>query len=117
MVHLNSLPDFLFVDDAAGAAHSAKDLQQLMTRFSEACRDFGLTSRLKKTQVMGQDVDSPPSISISDHELDDVQDFVFLGFTISDSLSLSRHGAQQAHRQSSYDHVQTDNESMKPTAS
>ena len=37
---------------------------------------------------MGQDVDSPPSISISDHELDGVHDFVYLGSTISDSLAL-----------------------------
>ena len=58
-----------------------------MTRFSKACRDSRLTI-LKKTQVMGQDVDSPPSISISDHELDGVHDFVYLGSTISDSLAL-----------------------------
>ena len=37
---------------------------------------------------MGHDVDSPPSISISDHELVVVHDFVYLGSTISDSLSL-----------------------------
>ena len=43
---------------------------------------------LKETEVMGQDVDSPPSISISDHELDVIHNFVYLGFTISDSLSL-----------------------------
>ena len=36
---------------------------------------------------MGQDVDSPPSISISDYELDAVNDFVYLGSTISDSLA------------------------------
>ena len=58
-----------------------------MTRFSKACRDSRLTI-LKKIQVMGQDVDSPPSISISDHELDGVHDFVYLGSTISDSLAL-----------------------------
>ena len=37
---------------------------------------------------MGQDVDSLPSISISDYELDAVCDFVYLGSTISDSLAL-----------------------------
>ena len=60
-----------------------------MTRFSEDCRDFGLTISPKKTQVMGQDVDSPSSISISGHELDVVHDFVYLGSTIFDSLSLN----------------------------
>ena len=88
-VQLKCLRDFLFADDAAITAHSVDDLQQLMTRFSEACRDFGLTISLKKTQVMGQDVDSPPTISISDHELEVVHDFVYLGSTISDSLSLN----------------------------
>ena len=75
--------DFFFADDAAVTAHSAEDLQQLMTRFSKAYQDFGLTISLKKTQVMRQDVDSPPSISISSNELD-----VYLGSTISDSLAL-----------------------------
>ena len=40
-------------------------------------------------EVMGQDVDSPPSISISDYELDGVHDFLYLGSTISDSLALN----------------------------
>ncbi|KAL8621446.1 hypothetical protein ACOMHN_048245 [Nucella lapillus] len=84
-VQLRCLCDFLFADDAA---HSAEDLQQLMTHFSNACQDFGLSISLKKTQVMGQDVDSPPAISINDHELDVIHDFVYLGSTISDSLSL-----------------------------
>ena len=80
--------DFLSADDAVVAAHSAEDLQQLMNRFRKACQDFGLTISLKKTQVMGQTVDSPPSITISTQELEVVHDFVYLGSTISDSLSL-----------------------------
>ena len=58
-----------------------------MTHFSKASRDFRLTI-LKKTQVMGQDMDSPASISISDQELDGVHDFVYLGSTISYSFAL-----------------------------
>ena len=87
-VQLKCPCDFLCADDAAVTAHSSEDLQQLMTLFSKACRDFGLTISLKKTQVMGQDVDSPPSISISDHELGVVHNFVHLGSTISDSFAL-----------------------------
>ena len=41
-----------------------------------------------KTQVMGQGVDSPPSITISTQELEVVHDSVYLGSTISDTLSL-----------------------------
>ena len=80
--------DFLFADDAALVAHSAEELQQLMNCFSKACQDFGLTISLKKTQVMGQGVDSPPSITISTQEVEVVHDFVYLSSTISDTLSL-----------------------------
>ena len=87
-VQLRCLRDFLFADDAAVTAHSAEDLQQLLTRFSDACQDFRLTISLKKTQVMGQDTDSAPAISINDHELDVTHDFVYLGSAIPDTLSL-----------------------------
>ena len=87
-VQLRCLRDFLFADDAAVTARSAEELQQLMTRFSDACQDFVLTISLKKTQVMGQDTDSPPAISINDHELYVIHDFVYLGSAVSDTLSL-----------------------------
>ena len=60
-VQLRCLSDFLFVDDAAVTAYSAEDPQQLMTRFSDACQDFGLTISLKKTQAMGQELTLPQS--------------------------------------------------------
>ena len=59
-----------------------------MKRFSKACQNFGLTISLKKTQVMGQGVDSPPSVTISTQELEVVHDFVYLSSTISDTFSL-----------------------------
>ena len=73
---LKLLRDFLFADDAAVIAYSSEELQQLMRHFSEACKHFGLTINLKKTQVMGQGV---PEV---------VHDFVYLGSRISDTLSL-----------------------------
>ncbi|XP_069179080.1 uncharacterized protein [Procambarus clarkii] len=87
-VRLRCLRDFLFADDAAVTTHSAEVLQRLMTRFSEACQAFGLIISLKKTQVMGQGMDSPPDISISNCKLEVVHDFVCLDSTIYDSLSL-----------------------------
>ena len=78
-----------------------------MTRPNDACQDFGLNISLKKTQVMGQDTDSPPAISINDHELDVTHDFVYLGSAISDTLSLD------AELNRSYHHDQTDKESME----
>ena len=80
--------DMLFVDDAAVATHTQEELQSLMDCFSLACRDFGLTISLKKTNVLGQDTEAPPVISIDDYELDAVCQFTYLGSTITDNLSL-----------------------------
>ena len=85
---LKLLRDFLFADDAAVVAHSAEELKQLMSRFSEACKNFGLTISLKKAQVMGEGISDPPKITISNDQLEVVHDFVYLGSTISDTLSL-----------------------------
>ena len=83
-VQMKGPHDLLFTDDAPITTHSAENLQQqLMNRFSKACQDFGLTISLKKTQVMAQDVDSPPNITILEHELEVVDDFVYLVSTIS----------------------------------
>ena len=59
-----------------------------MDRLSQACKDFGLTISLKKANVMGQDVDTPPVITIDNYKLDVVHQFTYLGSTISDNLSL-----------------------------
>ena len=58
--------DMLFADDAAVATHTQSELQTLMDHFSQACRDFGLTISLKKTNdVLGQATQKPPAIAIS----------------------------------------------------
>ena len=59
-----------------------------MDCFSQDCKDFGLTISLKKTNVLGQDTEAPPVITIDDHELDAVCQFTYLGSTITDNLSL-----------------------------
>ena len=61
--------DMLFADDAAVATHTKEELQSLMDCFSQACKDFGLTISLKKTNVLGQDTEAPPVITIDDYEL------------------------------------------------
>ena len=50
-----------------------------MDRFSHACHDFGLTISLKKTNVLGQDVDTPPVIIIVNYQLEVVHEFTYLG--------------------------------------
>ncbi len=80
--------DMLFADDAAVATHTQRELQTLMDHFSQACKDFGLTISLKKTNVLGQGTEAPPTITIDDYELDAVHQFTYLGSTITDNLSL-----------------------------
>ena len=80
--------DMLFADDAAVVAHTQEELQSLMDCFSYACKDFGLTISLKKMNVLGQDRDTPPVITIDDYELDADCQFTYLGSTITDNLSL-----------------------------
>ena len=81
--------DMLFADDAAVTTHTQQELQALIDRFSQACKDFGLTISLKKTNVLGQDTNELPAITIDDHELDVVEHFTYLGSTITDNLSLN----------------------------
>ena len=80
--------DMLFADDAAVVTHTQQELQLLMDRVSVACKDFGLTISLKKTNILDQDTPAPPIISIDDCELDVVHKFTYLGSTITDNLSL-----------------------------
>ena len=54
-VRKDLIRDMMFADDAAVATHTQEELQSLMDCFSQACKDFGLTISLKKTNVLGQD--------------------------------------------------------------
>ena len=87
-VHEALIRDMLFADDAAVATHTQHDLQLLMDHFSQACRDFGLTISLKKTNVLGQGTETPPAITIDEYKLDVVDQFTYLGSTITNNLSL-----------------------------
>ena len=70
--------DLLFSDDAAVTTHTQQELQALMDRFSQACKDFGLTISLKNTNILGQDTMELPAITIDDYELDVVEQFTYL---------------------------------------
>ena len=80
----------LFADDAAVAAHTQSELQTLMDRFAQACTDFGLTISLKKTNILVQGTAETPCITINNYELDVVNEFTYLGSTISNNLSLAK---------------------------
>ena len=57
-----------------------------MDRFSHACKECGLTSSIKPTNVMGQDVKAPPSIHIDNMTLDVVDHFTHIDSTITSNL-------------------------------
>ena len=76
------------IRDAAVATHTQEELRSLMDCFSQACKDFGLTISLKKTNVLGHDTEAPLVITIDNYELDAVCQFTNLGSTITDNLSL-----------------------------
>ena len=80
----------LFAYDAAVATHTQRELQSLMDHFSQACRDFGLTISLKKTNILGQGTKPRPVVTIDDYELGAVHQFTYLGSTITNNLSLDR---------------------------
>ncbi|GAA6085372.1 RNA-directed DNA polymerase from mobile element jockey-like [Tachysurus ichikawai] len=80
--------ELLFADNAALTSHKEDGLQKLVCCFSHACKEFGLTINLKKTNVMVQDADSPPTIAIEGYNLEVVENYTYLGFTISNSLSI-----------------------------
>ena len=83
-----TIREALFADDAALATHTEQALQRLVDCLAHACDEFGLTISLKKTEVMAQGTDSPPSIHIGDYPLNLVSQFKYLGSTISSNLSL-----------------------------
>ena len=57
-----------------------------MDHFSLAYKDFRLTISLKKTNVLGQNTMELSAITIDDYELDVVEQFTYLGSTITDNL-------------------------------
>ena len=77
----------LFADDAVVATNTRNELQPLIDRFSQACRDFGLTISLKKTNIVGHDTETMSSITIDDYELYDVCHFTYDGYTFTPTTS------------------------------
>lgn len=80
--------ELLFADDAALASHTEEGLQRLVDAFAEACKEFGLTISLKKTQILTQNATCPAKVSIDGQILELVQNFTYLGSCVTDNLSL-----------------------------
>ncbi|XP_046561438.1 uncharacterized protein LOC124270483 [Haliotis rubra] len=84
----------LFADDCTFMAHKESDLQLIVSKFAEASRLFGLTISLGKTEVLFQpsraSTAPAPAISIEGTQLKTVNDFRYLGTTISNGGSLDK---------------------------
>ncbi|TWW65546.1 hypothetical protein D4764_21G0004460 [Takifugu flavidus] len=85
-------------------AHTEPDLQIIVDRFAEAARLFGLMISLSKTEVMHQPAPGtsapPPNVSIEGTELKVVEQFKYLGSTISCDGSLDKEIAQRISKAS-----------------
>ena len=97
--------DLLFANDAALVATSVQEAQELIDRFSLACKAFGLTINIKKTKVVHQPKPTPKQvkevrqqqpthrfpdvpIKVDGQQLKYVKSFKYLGSTINYSASL-----------------------------
>jgi len=83
-----TLLELLFADDAALLSHTEAGLQRLVDKLSHACKEVGLTISLKKTNILAQDAETPPVITINNTELEVVDSFTYLGSTVSSKVSL-----------------------------
>ena len=73
------IQELLFADNAASTSHSKEDLQHLVDKLSHACKEFGLTISLRKTNILAQGAESSPVITINNMELEVVDTFTCLG--------------------------------------
>ena len=80
--------ELLFADDAALVSHTEDGLQCMLNKFADACKEFGLTISIKKTQVMGLNTPSDPMLHLEGQLLETVNDFVYLGSNMSSSATL-----------------------------
>ena len=88
------ITELLFANDCALLVHTEKALQNIVNRFSDAAKNFGLTISLKKTEVLYQHpprvAHSPPHISIGGTSLNAVEHFTYLSSVIFNNATVSK---------------------------
>ena len=91
-IMLDILRDLLFADDCALCASSESEMQRMVDLFSRACKNFGLTISIPKTEVMFQpapgEPHSEPHISIDGQKLANTDKFPYLGSTMSNTATI-----------------------------
>ena len=81
--------ELIFANDTALACHSNVELQNLVDKFSSACKEFGLTISISKTQVLSMSMEVP-NMAVDGQRLEAVNHFTNLGSTVSSNLSLDK---------------------------
>nr|VZI26156.1 unnamed protein product [Spirometra erinaceieuropaei] len=89
-VSTTTVHKLLFADDCALSTTSEEEMQRSMDLFSAACENFGLVINTQKTVVMHQPPpnsatapNAPPQISMNGTQLQVVENFPYLGSTLS----------------------------------
>ncbi|BHF63382.1 hypothetical protein SprV_0200637400 [Sparganum proliferum] len=100
-ISTNTICELLFADDCALNTILEEDMQRSMDLFSAACEIFGLVINTHKTVVMHQPTPNtaPPhnalQISVNGTQLQVVENFPYLGSTISRSTKIDHEVARR----------------------
>ncbi|BHF70400.1 hypothetical protein SprV_0301345000 [Sparganum proliferum] len=92
-VSITTVHGLLFANDCALNTTSEEDMQRSMDLFSAACANFGLVINTQKTVVMHQPPPNsttapPPQISVNGTQLQVVENFPYLGSTLSHNTKI-----------------------------
>ena len=86
--------ELLYADDCALLSHTEEGLQRSSNIFAAACKRYGLTISIKKTEVMYQPASKAkrvePKIEINGSKLNVVKQFTYLGSIMSDDCTIDR---------------------------
>ena len=84
--------ELMFADDTAFVAHDHADAQEIISRFAQSAKQFGLKINIKKTEVMYQpppgSSDAGGDIHIDGENLALVNRFKYLGTTVTNNNKL-----------------------------
>ena len=84
--------ELLFADDCMMSCHTHPDLQHMMTRFSNAAKNYGLQISITKTEVMYQPAPVKPyvepTITIDNLQLPITKQFKYLGSVLSNNAQM-----------------------------
>nr|VZI50888.1 unnamed protein product [Spirometra erinaceieuropaei] len=94
-VSTTTVHEILFADDCALNTTSEEEMQRSMDLFSAACENFGLVINTQKTVVMHQPPphsvtapNAPPQIRVNGTQLQVVENFPYLGSTLSHNTKI-----------------------------